>query len=124
MDWQSKVEDHFKALGFEVDWVWTDQSRLFFLAWKSNEIQVHHVERVWSAKPTRPTAVKDGFIDLLGWLRHLSKWEKNFKGRDIVFKWMTFRELTETERGVLREAGVEPVFFTFEADPSADGGLP
>ncbi len=120
MDWQSAVEEHFKALGFGGDWIWMNRRVLFFLAWKGNEIQVYQVEREWCPRPSDPVEVKDAFIELLGYLRRLSKWEKNFRGRDIAFKWMSFRELSEVERGVLREAGVEPFLFKAEDGGSAD----
>ena len=125
MDWQSAVESHFKAMGYKVDWIWMNRRTLFLLAWKGNEIQVHQVEREWSGRPAQSAAVKQGFLELLGYLERLGKWGESFDRRKIILKWMAFRGFSDAEQGVLREAGVEPFFFRPDGeDPNSYHQIP
>jgi hypothetical protein len=111
MDWQNAVERHFQALGYKVDWIWMNRRALFLLAWKGSEIQVHRVEGEWGSRPAQAVVVRDGFLELLGYLKRLGKLGESLDQREIILKWMSFRGFSDAEQKVLREAGVEPFFF-------------
>lgn len=110
MDWQSTIEGRFVEGGFQVDWIWMNRSVLFLLAWKGRGIQVYYVEWEGGLRPLKVSVIKGVFIELLSYLRRYERFERAFKGRNVVFRWMVFRELPGSERMLLEESGVKPVF--------------
>lgn len=115
MKWQNAVEERFEGWGFQTDWIWMNRHALFLLAWRGPEIHIHYVEWEGHSLPARTEeGVKDLFMELLGYLRRLDKWGNYFKGRTILFKWMAFKEIPETQKKILEEAGVEPSHFVLE----------
>jgi hypothetical protein len=108
MAWRDMLEKRFIDQGFQIEWIWMGRDALFLLAWKGRVLAVHFVEPDESAGPEEPMAVKELFLELFSHLRRLESWDRIFKGREVLFKWLSFRSFSDRQIEVLKEAGVDP----------------
>ncbi len=60
---------------------------------------------------TSELEVKEEYLNLISHLCRWSQWERVFKGRDVLFKWLAWDVFSNEERHVLEMAGVEPFEF-------------
>lgn len=119
--WEKAVQDYYRGLDCRIEWVHLDRGSVFLLAWKGKEVQVVFVDLKNILRQARAADAKEEFLILLSYLIRQSNWERIFKGREVLFKWMTLEEPSDEGRKILTEAGVEP--FSLPGFPSSRGDL-
>lgn len=119
MVWRGIVEKWFITQGFRTEWIWMGRNEVFLLAWKGRVLAVNFVEPDGSAGPEGSITVKKIFLELFSHLRRLESWDRIFKGREVSFKWLSFRRFSGPQIEILKEAGVEPFFFEPDGDYSS-----
>jgi hypothetical protein len=111
MNLENAIEKYFNAKGFQAEWVYMNREAFFLLVWKGQQLQIHYVDAAGCIEDFDVSSIKEAFFELLGFLRCLSLWQKNFQGREITFKWLMLEEPTALQAKILKTAGVEPFLF-------------
>lgn len=110
-EWEKNLQKHIGRRGYRTRWVRTGRGSVFFLAWKGKEVQILFVDLEDILPKASSGRVKEEYLELLSRLIRDPEWEGIFKGREVLFKWVTGRSALEDGVGTLESAGVERFYF-------------
>ena len=122
MDYREKlIQDHFEQHSHKTELVRLPAGGLFLLAWKGKRVEIILLDLTGHIQKTSEVEVKEEYLNLLSHLCRWSQWDRIFKGRDVLFKWLAWEDFSNAERHILEMAGVEPLEFRSFLKDSEEG---
>jgi hypothetical protein len=122
MDHREKtIQDYFERHSYKTEWARLPAGGLFLLAWKGKQVEIIFLDLTGGIEKTSEADVKEEFLNLLSHLCRWSQWERVFKGREVLFKWLAWASFSHAQRRILEMAGVEPLEFSRFSKDSEEG---
>lgn len=106
--WEKAIQNHYRNLNHRIEWIHLAGGAVFLLAWKGKGVRVVFVDLKNRLKEATAADAREEFLVLLSYLIRQSSWERVFKGREVLFEWLTHEEPSDMGKKTLAEAGVEP----------------